>query len=961
MTTGETSDDFATADVAIIGMAGRFPGAPTLEEFWQNLRAGVESITPLASEDILAAGVEPAVLGKANYVKAAALLPDIELFDAAFFGYTPREAEIMDPQQRLFLECAWQAVEHAGYDAETYHGAIGVYAGASLSSYLFNLYANRKALGAVSRFQLMLGNDKDHLPTRVSYKLNLKGPSVAVQTTCSTSLVAVHLACQSLLNGECDMALAGGVSIKVPQKIGYLYQAESISSPDGHTRTFDAKAQGTITGSGVGIVVLKRLPDALTAHDQILAVIKGTAVNNDGSLKVGYTAPSIEGQAKVIAEALDIAGIEPTTISYVEAHGTGTTLGDPVELTALTKAFRATTAQRNFCAVGSVKTNIGHLDAAAGIAGLIKTVLALQHKQLPPSLNFEQPNPKIDFGNSPFYVNATLKEWPANGTPRRAGVSSFGIGGTNAHVIVEEAPAQEPAPVTRPWQLCLLSAKTETALEAVATNLAAYLQQAPAELADVAYTLQVGRRAFKHRRMFVCRDLADAAGVLANGPATRLLSHVHEPQVRPVIFMFAGQGTQYVNMGLELYRHEATFRAEVDRCAQLLMPQIGSDLRAVLYPPEAEAEAARKLLDQTQYTQPALFIIEYALARLWMAWGVRPAAFIGHSIGEYVAACLAGVLSLEDALTLVTARARLMQSLPAGAMLAVTLSEQEVLPLIGSRLSLASVNTPQLCVVAGAPDAVTEFEQRMTERGVLCRRLHTAHAFHSEMMEPILPAFVAQVQKVKLNPPGLPYLSNVTGAWITTAEATDANYWATHLRQTVRFADGLAELLKEPNHVLLEIGPGQVLSGLAKRQAGKTAAPVVISSLQRRQCGQSDVEDVLKALGQLWLVGVSIDWRGFHGGARRPRVALPTYPFERQRYWIASAATEARPQTTLLAEKKVAQIQPAGAAKPVTEEVIMQQPNENGQLWPTGDAQQRIVTEQLRLMSQQLDILRRRC
>jgi len=989
ITNGDNFDETTEADIAIVGMAGRFPGAGSLDEFWQNLRDGVESITQLNDEEILATGVDPAILAKANYVKAASVLKDVEQFDAAFFGYTPREAEIMDPQQRLFLECAWQALESAGYDAESYKGAIGVWAGASLSSYLFNLYANRKLLGMVTRFQLMLGNDKDHLATRASYKLNLKGPSITVQTTCSTSLVAVHLACQSLLNGECDMALAGGASIKIPQKTGYLYQAESISSPDGHTRTFDARALGTMSGSGVGIVVLKRLTDARAEHDQILAVIKGTAINNDGSLKVGYTAPSVEGQAKVIIEALAIAGVEAETITYVEAHGTGTTLGDPVEILALTKAFRATTKKQNFCAVGSVKTNLGHLDAAAGVAGLIKTVLALQHKQLPPSLHFEQPNPKIDFANSPFYVNAALKEWSVNEMPRRAGVSSFGIGGTNAHVVVEEAPEREAATNSRPWQLFLLSAKTEGALEAATTNLAAYLQQQPAQLADVAYTLQVGRRAFKHRRMFVCSDLEDAVSVLEKRRATRLLSHVHEPRLRPVIFMFAGQGTQEVNMGLELYRQEAMFRAEVDRCAQLLEPHLGSDLRSVLYPPEEQIEAAGKLLNQTQYAQPALFVVEYALARLWMEWGVRPAALIGHSIGEYVAACLAGVLSLEDALALVAARGRLMQELPEGTMMAVALPESDVLPLLGSQLSLASVNAPDLCVVSGATQPVDEFERRMISRGVFCQRLQTSHAFHSAIMEPILLPFVNHVKRVKLNPPLVPYLSNVTGTWITAAEATDANYWARHLRQTVRFAEGLGELIKKPNHVLLEIGPGQVLSGLAKRQI-EAAEPVVISTLQRRQAGHSDVENVLRALGQLWLTGVSIDWEGFNARERRQRVALPTYPFERQRYWLdrgdataaAKSATSPTQNGLSMPSAKRAAMSRAeeeiGEPKVYSNEVNADQGafakqqretpdgrppqpavHENGQSSPAGDARQRLVTEQLHLMSQQLDLLRK--
>ncbi|HYY41198.1 MAG TPA: type I polyketide synthase, partial [Pyrinomonadaceae bacterium] len=566
------------------------------------------------------------------------------------------------------------------------------------------------------------------------------------QTTCSTSLVAVHLACQSLLNGECDMALAGGVSIKVPQQAGYVYQPDNINSPDGHCRPFDAKAQGTVKGSGVGVVVLKRQADALADGDHIAAVIKGSALNNDGSLKVGYTAPSIEGQAQVIADALSLAEVEADSIGYIEAHGTATAIGDPIEIAALTKAFRATTRAKNFCAVGSVKSNIGHLDAAAGVAGLIKTVLALQHRQLPPSLHYEQPNPKIDFANSPFYVNAKLNEWTTDGAPRRAGVSSFGIGGTNAHVIVEEAPAPADSSAPRRAQLLLLSAKTASALDAATANLAEHLRRQPAaQLADVAYTLQVGRKAFNHRRALVCRDAADALDVLATMDAGRVQTAVLTPGARSVVFMFPGQGAQTVNMGRALYEQEATFRAEVDRCAELLKAELELDLRTVLYPRAEESDAAGARLTETWLTQPALFVVEYALAQLWLSWGVRPTAMIGHSIGEYVAACLAGVFSLEDALRLVAARGRLMQQLPAGAMLAVPLGEEELTTLLTPQLSLAAVNAPGLCVAAGPSAAIAELEERLRGQGVAARRLHTSHAFHSAMMEPMLAAFTARV------------------------------------------------------------------------------------------------------------------------------------------------------------------------------------------------------------------------
>jgi acyl transferase domain-containing protein len=953
------ADEAGGSEIAIVGMAGRFPGAADVEAFWRNLRDGVESVAFFTDEEAESAGAG----GGGNYVNAAPVLEGIELFDAAFFGYTPRESAIMDPQHRLFLECSWQALENAGYDSERCRGAIGVFAGVSLSSYLLRLYANRDLLGLVSRFQILIGNDKDHLPTRVSYKLNLKGPSVNVQTSCSTSLVAVHLACQSLLSGECDLALAGGASVKVPQREGYFYQEDGISSPDGHCRPFDARARGTLRGSGVGVVVLKRLADALADRDQILAVVRGSAVNNDGSLKVGYTAPSVEGQAQVIAEALSIAGVEAESVAYVEAHGTATALGDPVEVAALTRAFRATTERRNFCAIGSVKSNIGHLDAAAGVAGLIKTVLSLQNRMIPPSLHFERPNPKIDFASSPFYVNASLAGWEANGSPRRAGVSSFGIGGTNVHVVLEEAPRRDPAGDSRPCQLLLLSAKTPAALDAATENLAAYLGRGPdVPLADVAYTLQVGRRAFAHRRAVVCRDAADALRVVAAQEPRRFLTAALRPRSRPVVFMFPGQGAQHVNMCLGLYRHEATFRAEVDRCAELLRPHLGLDIRAAIAPgDEADAEEAATRLAQTNLTQPAMFVVEYALARLWMEWGVKPAAMIGHSVGEYVAACLAGVFTLEEALSVVAARGRLMHAQPAGAMLAVALGEGQIAPLLAPGLSLAAVNGERACVVAGAEELVGELAARLDARGVVSRRLQTSHAFHSEMMDAALAPFAEQVRRLKPRPPQLPYVSNVTGTWITEGEATDADYWARHLRQTVRFADGLSELFKEPNHVLLEVGPGQTLSALAPRHPSRSEEHVVVTSLRKPQVGRSDEEDMLSALGQLWLAGVEIDWNGFYTRERRQRLPLPTYPFERQRHWIerpqadeAATATDAEAATPLAASSPSS---PSALSSPQTS---VAPSSSDAAPALGGDARQRVIAQQLELMSRQLEVLRRR-
>jgi acyl transferase domain-containing protein/acyl carrier protein len=876
-------------EIAVIGMAGRFPGARNLDQFWQNLCEGVESIKFFTDEELLAKGVEARLLDDPNYVKAEAVLDDIEMFDASFFGFTPREASLIDPQHRLFLEHAWEALENAGYAADR-NQRTGVYAGESINSYLLsNLYPNRELMESAGGFQVVINNDRDYLATHIAYKLNLTGPALSVQTACSTSLIAVHLACQSLLNRECDMALAGGVSVGVPQGEGAYHQEGGIISPDGHCRAFDARAQGTVKGNGIGIVVLKRLGDALRDGDTIHAVIKGTAINNDGSLKVGFTAPSIDGQASVIEEALALAEVEAKTITYIETHGTGTSLGDPIEVAALTQAFRTQTEAKNYCAIGSVKTNIGHTDAAAGVAGLIKTVLALEHKQLPPSLNFTQPNPNIDFAGSPFFVNTELTAWQTNGMPRRAGVSSFGIGGTNVHVVLEEAPPVETRP-SQALQLLTLSAKTATALEAARMNLAAYLKRhAEINLSDVAFTLQTGRTSFAHRLALVCRDAADAAAALEAGDARQLHIDVHESsQNPPVAFMFTGQGAQYVQMARELYETEASFREDVDHCCEILEPQLQLDLRDVLYPSLARAEEASEQLKQTQLTQPALFVIEYALAQLWMRWGVRPAALIGHSIGEYVAACIAGIFTLEDALQVVVERGRLMQQAPPGAMLAVPLSEKEILPLLNGELSLAAVNAPSLCVVSGTVDAVEQLERELVKKDLVCRRLHTSHALHSAMMDPLLATFAAKLKAVKTSPPQIPIVSTLTGTWMTAEEASDANYWARQLRQTVRFAGGLGEILKEPKTVLLEIGPGQTLSALAKQQSdtrGETR--VVLSSLRHPRDSQSDVAYILHTLGRLWTAGVEIDWAALHAHEpERRRIPLPTYPFERRRYWI---------------------------------------------------------------------------
>ncbi|MGW2157746.1 amino acid adenylation domain-containing protein [Nonomuraea sp. NPDC001699] len=858
--TAPTATATAGGALAIVGMACRFPGANGPGEFWTAIRDGVEAVQDFTDEELLADGEDPERLADPAYVRSGTVLDGIDLFDATLFEFTPREAEILDPQQRLFLETAWEALEDAGCDPARHPGHIGVFAGSAMSSYFIeNLLAAPDVLKAVGEYQVMLANDKDSLPTRTSYKLDLRGPSVSVNSACSTSLVALHLARQSLLAGDCDMALAGGVRVNAWTRRGYVFQSGGIGSPDGHCRPFDAGAQGTIGASGVGVVVLKRLEDAIAAGDTIHAVVRGSAVNNDGTRKVGYTAPAVDGQAEVVTAALAAAGVEPDTIGYVEAHGTGTALGDPIEVAALSQVF---TGDRPI-ALGSVKSNIGHADAAAGMAGLIKTVMALKHRTLPPTVNFGTPNPRIDF--SPFYVPTASAEWPQGEGPRRAGVSAFGMGGTNAHVVLEEAPEPAAGQAATPGpHLLVLSAATEPALAESAERLRDHLRTRPElDLGDVARTLRHGRRALRHRGALVAEDTPAA-----------LTAELVTGEARPgeLAFVFPGQGAQRRGMGAGLYRSGGVFRAVVDSAAAILEPFLGLDLREALY-----GEAGD--LDQTWLTQPALFVTEYALARTLIERGVRPSMMAGHSIGEYVAACLSGVLTLEDALRLVAARGRLVQGLPPGSMLAVPLPEDEVRGLLGEELSLAAVNAPGSCVVAGPGDAVAALEQRLAGRGVTCRALRTSHAFHSSMLDPVLDAFAAEVASVRLRAPEVPYLSNVTGGWVSDAEAADPGYWVRHLREAVRFAD-CAQALVTAGATVAEVGPGRTLSTLVRRQGGRSVA-----LLTEPEGGPAAL---LEGVGRLWVAGADVDWAAFAPPGRR--ASLPTYPFERRSYWIGPRA-----------------------------------------------------------------------
>jgi acyl transferase domain-containing protein/thioesterase domain-containing protein len=875
----------SASDIAIIGYAARFPGAENAAQFWENLCQGVESIRSFSARELESIGVSKSRLQDPDYVRVGAPLSHLDAFDAGFFGINPREAAIMDPQQRFFMESAWEALEHAGYAPGTFPGSTGVFAGSGPNSYLiYNLLSDPELVEKDGIFLLRhTGNDKDVLATRLSYQMNLRGPSLNIQTACSTSLVAVHCACQSLLHYGCDLAVAGAVSIEIPHAIGYQYRQNEIQSQDGHCRAFDAKATGTVFGSGLGIVILRRLSDAIEAGDTIHAVIKGSAVNNDGSRKVGFLAPSAEGQVEVILEAIGAADVDPSSIDYVETHGTGTPIGDPIELSALGQAFAG---RKRELKIGSVKTNIGHLDTASGMAGLLKTVLALGHRQIPPTLHFKALNPLIDTGNTKVQVVDKLTEWTTTGGPRRAGVTSLGIGGTNAHIVLEEPPAPAPNHAVRPTRLLTLSAKTAAALDDATQSLANHLRLHPHDnFDDVAYTLHVGRSEFAHRRIIVARDQQEALQRIdqphAPTVATGKTSDPHE-----VAFLFSGQGTQHINMGRELYETEPVFRQWIDACADYARPHLGLDFRDLLFPSEETAVRATEQIKLTWNAQPILFAVEYALAQLWISWGVRPAKLIGHSLGEYSAACISGIFTLEDAVSLVCARGNLLRKVTEGAMLAVSLPETEAARWLNDDLSLAAVNGPEQCVLSGPTAAIVALKEKLKQQGIASHQLETSHAFHSKSIEPILDLFVEQVRQKQLRSPQIPLISNVTGTWLTNKEATDPAYWARHFRQTVRFNDGLKLLQADAGSYLLEIGPGETLCALARHSGGKETRQRVFPSLPRPSAKHTDHFAMLSALGNMWAHGASIDWKTFHANEKLRRIPLPTYPFQRKKFWM---------------------------------------------------------------------------
>jgi acyl transferase domain-containing protein len=868
--------------IAIIGMAGRFPDAPDVQAFWRNLAQGHESLASFSDEELLKSGVPAALFTRPDFVRKGSTIEGADLFDAGFFGFNPREAELIDPQQRVLLECAWEAMEDSGYGGGDQRN-VGVYAGISMSSYIGNLYSNPLLVESAGHYQLMIALDKDFLASRIGYKLDLRGPCITLQTACSTSLVAIHVACQALLARECEMALAGGMSLHFPEKTGYLFQEGMIYSPDGHCRPFDADGGGIRGGSGGGIVVLKRLDDALRDRDSIRGVILGTAVNNDGADKIGYTAPSIDGQAKVLSAALAASGVDAATIGYIEAHGTATPLGDPIEFAGLSRVYGGSAIP---CAIGAVKSNIGHLDVAAGVAGLIKTLLVLQHRSIPPTLNFRKPNPQLPWEGSRFYINTVPQEWLEGTTPRRAAVSSFGIGGTNAHVVLQEASPATESQTLWPQQLLTISALTASALKEAIRRLASHLESQPeVSLGDLCYTLQVGRKRFPHRRALVCSSIEQLKGTLQEPFAKEFVGHVQNSADRSAAFMFTGQGAQYRGMGRELYAFQPTFRRNFDLCADLLRKELALDLRDLLYGSQSSVE-----LNDTSIAQPALFALEYALARMWMHFGITPIGMIGHSLGEFVAACLADVFTLEDALRMIAFRGQLMQSMPRGSMLSVGLGEEELLPMIGGGVCVSGVNGRSICTVSGPDKEIEELQSRLESKGIASTRLHTSHAFHSSMMEPAVAPFREFLSNIRLNRPAIPFISNITGRWITVEDATDPSYWARHLRDKVQFAKGVRELAGSSDSVLLEVGPGHALTTFARESQSSGSPATVFPSLPHAKDSQSAASMVLNTLGALWLRGVTIDWQGVHEGDSLHRVSLPSYPFERRRYFVEFAA-----------------------------------------------------------------------
>ncbi|MEP2281001.1 amino acid adenylation domain-containing protein [Maribacter sp.] len=899
-------DTNKSKDVAIIAMSGRFPGANNIDEFWDVLKSGKETISFFTPEE-LDQSIPEATRKDPLYVAARGIVSSAKTFDARFFGLTPKFAEAMDPQQRLFLELAWEVLEESGHLLEHYNGRVGVYAGTGTNTYYKkNVLPNSEVVETIGQLQLDTANEKDYIASRTAYQLDLKGPAVSVHSACSTSLLAIAEAVEAIRNGQCEIAIAGGSSITAPMNSGHLYQEGSMLSTDGHCRPFDAQAKGTVFSDGAGAIILKDLDEAKKDGDIIYGVVKGVGINNDGGHKGSFTAPSAEGQANAIAAAIDDANISPDTISYIETHGTATPLGDPIEIDGLNLAF-GEQEKRNFCGIGSVKSNMGHLTAAAGVTGLIKTILAFNHKVIPPSLGFDKPNPEIDFENSPFYVNNTLADWDVEGV-RRAGVSSFGVGGTNVHVVVEEYEMEQKTPkFQRPLQLLPISAKTETSLAGFETALKKHMDTKPElNLADVAYTLSTTKASFNNRRFILADDTKVATDVLLDKDIKATQSSVVKIVPSEIVFLLPGQGSQYLNMGKDLYDGESAFREAVDICAHLLLDTIKVDIREIIFQDASSEDAENKLKD-TRYTQPALFTIEYALSQLWMSWGIHPTVLCGHSLGEFVGAHLAGVFSLDDALKLVSMRGILVSGLPKGSMLTVRIDQESLEQILPETLSVAAVNSAKLCVVSGEDDEITKFSELLKAQGLPYRLIATSHAFHSSMMNPILEEFGELVKNINLNIPQIPIVSTVTGSWLTNEEAVNPVYWTNHLRDTVLFSDAMDTIVKLEDVVLLEVGPGNTLTTLSRQNKGAKHIKS-LASLPVLKKDENAYQGVLTALGQLWLTGLTIDWNALYNNQERQKLRLPTYVFDRKPCWIDPLVSIPKERTHLNADQPITRI-----------------------------------------------------
>ena len=877
--------------IAIIGMSGKFPKAKNIQEFWDNIAQGVEGITFYSDEELLEAGIAREVLDDPRYIKAKGEVAGIDLFDAHFFGYTPREAELMDPQHRLFLECAWEAMEDAGYDPERIDGRVGVFAGESLSTYMIlnvvpNFDTNYASAGSL---QAAIGNDKDSLTTTLTYKMDLRGAGITIQSSSSTSLVAVSMACQSLINYQCDMILAGGVSVGSPKKNGYLFEEAGIVSPDGHCRPYDAEGHGFVPGTGVGVVLLKRLDEALEDGDHIYAAIKGFAVNNDGAKKVSYSAPSADAQAEVIMEAQKYAGFPPETISYVEGHGTATKLGDVIEVSALKRAF-GDNVGKNFCALGSVKSNIGHLDTAAGVTGLIKAALCIEKKQIPPTINYQKANPQLGLEDSPFFVPTALMDWNPTGK-RRAGVSSFGMGGTNAHVVLEEVEQNMQNPLDeRVWKLVTLSAKTEAALSRHIKNTMEFMENKEAlDLSSLAYTSQVGRKRLDKRAVILlCKTMACETGLVDSG-AIKIIKGQVKQEKREVVFLFPGQGAQYLNMGRELYELEPVFKHAVDLCSDLFEAYLGEGICDFIFGDQRDIEKHERLMGDTSVAQPAIFTVEYAMAKLLNAWGITPDAVIGHSMGELTAACISGLINLEDAVKLIAHRGRLMETMPEGAMISAAITPEDAMQLAGKYpdISLAAVNGPMACVFSGCSQAVGQMEEDFASQGILCSRLKNKHAFHSANVECIKDEFCSVLNEVSMVEPDVRCISNVDGGYFDHEKIADKEYWLRHLRGTVHFMRGIQTLQDSGEKIYIEVGPGKTLNSLVGQILGGDRDDL-LSTIPHYNDLTGGQEYLAAALGKLWILGVEIDWNSYYQGRKFRRISFPTYPFERKSYWLES-------------------------------------------------------------------------